>query len=83
MKHWWARKQVLLGDYTKYEVEDLTGCIPLLLENCVVGGEINLAADVFTDIDAHARAFERHIQTHRSQEDLRWYGTLIPPTKLR
>jgi hypothetical protein len=32
---------VKLGDYTKEEVEDFTGRIPLFLEKCVVGDKID------------------------------------------
>jgi hypothetical protein len=43
MEQWWKRnRDVALGDYTKAEVEDLTGCIPLLLGRCVVDGKIDL-----------------------------------------
>ena len=77
-------KGVKLGDYTRDEVEDFTGCIPLFLENCVVDGKIDLAAKFFINIDSQARAFEREIQeTYRGKGELRWYGTLILPTQLR
>jgi hypothetical protein len=43
MKQWWMRnRDVALGDYTEAEVEDFTGCIPLLLDMCVVNGKIDL-----------------------------------------
>ena len=62
MNHWWARRQVNLGDYTKDEVEDFTGCIPWFLENCVVDGTIDLTAKFFTQRQAEAWAFEQEIQ---------------------
>jgi len=31
-----------LGGYSKKDIEDLTGCIPLLLDECVVDGKVNL-----------------------------------------
>lgn len=63
MDYWWARRQeVKLGDYTKYEVEDFTGCIPLFLEKCVVDGTINLATKFFIEIDSQAWAFEQDIR---------------------
>jgi hypothetical protein len=43
MNHWWRRREMVkLGDYTKEEVEDFTGRIPLFLEKCVVGDKIDL-----------------------------------------
>ena len=42
MKEWWKRIKADLGKYTKDEIEDLTGCIPLLLESCIVDGKFNL-----------------------------------------
>jgi len=44
MKHWWNRHSGLnLGGYGKEEIEDLTGCIPLLLNECVVNEKIDLS----------------------------------------
>ena len=31
-----------MGDLDKADIEDLTGCIPLYLDECVVDGKINL-----------------------------------------
>jgi hypothetical protein len=42
MKEWWKRIKADLGKYTKDEIEDLTGCIPLLLKSCIVDGKFNL-----------------------------------------
>ena len=30
------------GDYSREDIEDLTGCIPLLLDLCIVNGKANL-----------------------------------------
>ena len=30
------------GDYSREDIEDLTGCIPLLLDLCIVNGKTNL-----------------------------------------
>jgi hypothetical protein len=84
MNQWWERrKEVELGDYTKDEVEDFTGCIPLFLEKCVVqlvrGEKIKLDTEFFADVDSQARAFEREIQNRCSQSQLREYVTLILP----
>ena len=45
MKYWWQRnKGVKYAGYTKHQFEDITGSIPLLLDGCVVNGEIDLSA---------------------------------------
>ena len=49
MEMWWERhtteSKIELGGYTKSEVEDFTGRIPLLLESCLVDGKINLGVE--------------------------------------
>ncbi|KAG0127522.1 hypothetical protein HOY82DRAFT_625038 [Tuber indicum] len=44
------------GGYTKEQVEDQTGCIPLFLNSCLIYGEIDLGVDILkkatpTDVD--------------------------------
>ena len=83
MDHWWARRQdVELGDYTKNEVEDFTGCIPWFLEKCVVDGTIDLAAKFFADIFEQAATFEEEIQTQYKNEldTLLKYAIAVLPT---
>ena len=51
MEHWWKRNNDLdLGSYTQDEVEDLTGCIPLLLSSCMVNEKIDLCVDVMWSV---------------------------------
>ena len=51
MEQWWKRnKDVAPGDYTKAEVEDFTGCIPLLLDMCVVDGKIDLRVQTMQSV---------------------------------
>ena len=51
MEQWWERnKDVARGDYTKAEVEDFTGCIPLLLDMCVVDRKINLRVPIMKSV---------------------------------
>jgi hypothetical protein len=51
MKQWWKRnRNVALGDYTKAEVEDFTGCIPLLLDMCVVDRKIDLRVETMESV---------------------------------
>ena len=60
---------VKLGDYTKDEVEDFTGKIPLLLDNSVVKDEknqpftIDLGTDFFLKIYEQALTFEQQIKS--------------------
>jgi hypothetical protein len=70
MKQWWARNNdVLPNDYTqddletfKSEVEDLTGCIPLLLDKCKVNGKIDLSAPALRKVFEHVQFFMDKIQ---------------------
>ena len=73
MEQWWKRNsKVALGDYTEAQVEDITGCIPLLLDICVVDGKINLDVMAFRNIYHHAMAFERKIRTKTRDKPLEW-----------
>ena len=46
MGAWWSHHgNVDLGDYTRNEIEDYTGCNPLLLESCTESGKVNFACD--------------------------------------
>jgi len=44
MKCWWSlHSHSNLGGYCEEEIEELTGRVPLFLNDCVVDGEINLS----------------------------------------
>jgi hypothetical protein len=46
MDEWWKRhRNIHLAGYKESEVEDVTGCIPLLLDKCVAGGKVDFAVD--------------------------------------
>jgi hypothetical protein len=91
MEQWWERnKDVMEGDvvrggYTKNEIEDFTGKIPLLLDNSVVKDEkdqpfmINLGTEFFHGIYEQALTFEQQIRSkcrdNRLDSDL--YTTLV------
>jgi len=70
MDHWWRRKEVDLGDYSQDEVEDFTGRIPLLLENCLVDGKINLRVNFFLEICSQVTTFEEDIQSDYNHKKL-------------
>ena len=83
MNHWWKRKEMVeLGDYTKEEVEDVTGCIPWFLEKCVVQGEIHLDHGFFTEIYLEALLFEADIQKKMSWGEISTYATIVLPPRL-
>jgi hypothetical protein len=82
MEQWWERNsKVALGNYTKTQVEDITGCIPLLLDVCVVDGKIDLSVTDFRDIYHEAAAFEQRIKTETRDKPLEWklYVELVRP----
>ena len=58
MRCWWERNKNLgYADYTKHEVEDITGSIPLLLDGCVVGGDIDLSALPLVEVSEEVLKF--------------------------
>ena len=83
MKQWWERNKVDLGHYTKDEVEDYTGKIPLFLDNCVVKDEknqplrIDLGTKFFLKIYNQALRFEQEIHSKYKDNliDLEMYDT--------
>ena len=73
MDEWWKRLgQVNMGGHTESEVEDITGCIPLLLDKCVVNEEIDLTVADFEDIHDKAVTFVRHIRDITKEEPWKW-----------
>jgi hypothetical protein len=75
MDHWWERKKFDKGDYS--EIEDLTGCIPLLLEDCLKNGKINLSAKEMKDVWNEAASFVKRVRKYPSAEDWETYATLL------
>jgi hypothetical protein len=57
MKYWWERTEARLGKYSKDEIEDLTGCIPLLLKSCIVDKEFNLEVKAMKQVWDQASKF--------------------------
>jgi len=73
MEQWWFRHaDVEMGEYDRSEVEDTTGCIPLLLDKCVVGGKIDLDATELANISAKAKRFVTQIAENMGQDSPRW-----------
>jgi hypothetical protein len=55
-----------LGGHSKEDIEDLTGCIPLLLDECVVNGKINLGP--LKRVGTHAVIFTN--ETRKKTKDV-------------
>jgi hypothetical protein len=77
MKQWWELNNDAIPDFEKKEVElfknkveDLTGCIPLLLNGCVVDGKIDLSAEALTNISKQVRSFMSRME--RKENDKSW-----------
>jgi hypothetical protein len=97
MEQWWKWHQdivegdVVRGGCTKKDIEDLTGKIPLLLENSVVKDEkgqpfaINLGTKFFRGIYEQALSFEQQIRSKCENKlmDLARYTTLVLPPRRR
>jgi len=91
MEQWWERNKgvmeddVVRGGYTKEDIEDLTGKIPLLLDKSVVKDEkgqpfaINLGTEYFAGIYDQALTFEYQIRSKckDNRMDLEMYTTLV------
>jgi hypothetical protein len=68
MKQWWKRnRNVVLGDYTEAEVEDFTGCIPLLLDVCVVNGKIDLRVQAMKSVWNEVASFVSNIKENTTE----------------
>jgi hypothetical protein len=74
MDEWWKRHTVDMGDYKRSDVEDVTGCIPLLLDKCVVDGKIDLTVKELGDIYDKAAAFVQQVKdSNFPPARWRWY----------
>lgn len=69
-------------DDEKFTVEDFTGCIPLLLDKCVVKGKIDLDSPYFEAIGNSIAGFEFEMQDTLSRLQLERYDVLILLTHL-
>ena len=69
-------------DDEKFKVEDFTGCIPLLLNKCIVKGKIDLDSQYFEALGKDAEEFELEIQEGCSKLRLEEYDMLILLTHL-
>ena len=74
MKQWWVRhSDVDLGDYDPAEVEDITGCIPMLLDKCVVNNKIDLTVAELGDVYRKAARFVDGVRDATNPYRWTWY----------
>ena len=75
MKCWWKRnaRRVSHAGYTKHQIEDITGSIPLLLDGCVVENEIDLSALPLVVISEQVLQF----MEEKNQEDPGIWSRLV------
>jgi len=72
MDQWWERSNIAIGKDEKEKVEDITGCIPLLLDKCVVDGKIDLSVGDLRQIYQKAVCFVQTISEYKEQKPFRW-----------
>jgi hypothetical protein len=83
MDQWWTRHtKIDMAGYAKSEVEDVTGCIPLLLDKCTLDGKVDFAVDDMRDIYNRAVSFvqETREKTKGNLLKWQWYVRLIQPS---
>ena len=58
MEQWWGRNpNIDLGEFTKAQVEDLTGCVPLLLDGAVENGKFVITAPALLEVEENTQMF--------------------------
>jgi hypothetical protein len=73
MDQWWIRhSDVDMGGYERRDVEDATGCIPLLLTKCVVSKKIDLTVKDLRNIYDKAAGFVQRIRAKTMGILLEW-----------
>jgi len=74
MEQWWKQHEdVVMGDYDCDKVEDVTGCIPLLLNQRVMDGTIDLTAPKWRKICDKSVGFVQRIRSATKALECRWY----------
>jgi hypothetical protein len=67
-----------MGGYKRSDVEDVTGRIPLLLDNCVVDGKIDLTVAYLRDIYDKAADFVQGIRAKTITGSIEWEWYVRP-----
>ena len=70
---WWKRHPDLnLGGYTKQEIEDLTGCVPLLLTDISKNGKIDMEAPIITQVAEQVQGFVDDMWVEFKSDAYQW-----------
>jgi hypothetical protein len=78
MKQWWERNSgIVREDYTKDEIEDFTGCIPLLLESCIVDGKMDLHVNAMKSVWGQVAQFISKTRKNAIGESWEEYVTVL------
>jgi hypothetical protein len=73
MDEWWKRNSDIdLGCYERSDVEDVTGCIPLLLNKCVVSRKVDLTVVALREIYDKAVGFVQQMRNKRKRDQFGW-----------
>ena len=73
MNQWWKRHtKIDMGGYEQRDVEDMTRCIPLLLDKCVVGSKIDLTVTDLSELCHNAVGFAHQIRSKTNGMGLQW-----------
>lgn len=75
MEEWWIRKKDALPDEYKAgdletfksKIEDITGCIPLLLDRCIVKVKIDPSAPKLNEVFSQVQDFMLKIQKEHKE----------------
>lgn len=70
MDAWWARKgRIDLGPYSRQAVEGPTGRLPLLLDECTVGGKLDLECPQMARVVHECRTFVVKMRVKLSERE--------------
>jgi hypothetical protein len=73
MNQWWIQhSDIDTGSYKRRDIEDLTGCIPLLLDKCVVGKKIDLTVAYLRELCHKAVSFAEDIRAKTKGTGVYW-----------
>jgi hypothetical protein len=83
MDEWWKRhSDIKVTDDERSDFEDITGCIPLLLEKCVVSGKIDLTVAALRGIHHEAVDFVQRVRASTEKNKFRWKWYVRPIRRL-
>ena len=73
VEEWWkGHPDIDLDGYTREEVEDVTGSIPLLLDSCFAEGKTNLSSAALENVSDHIIEFMRNIKHNNNSASFEW-----------